>query len=66
MNDQNKDLINQVNNLLNRYLQKERTVILAVVPANQDIATVEVLEVCDSSEHCLTPKHWKIFVKIAI
>lgn len=27
-----------------RYLVQERTIILAVVPANQDVATVDILE----------------------
>lgn len=27
-----------------RYLEQERTIILAVVPANQDVATVDILE----------------------
>lgn len=27
-----------------RYLEQERTIILAVVPSNQDVATVDILE----------------------
>lgn len=27
-----------------RFLEQERTIILAVVPANQDVATVDILE----------------------
>ena len=34
----------QVNNLLDKYLKEERTIVLAVVPLNVDVATVEILE----------------------
>jgi hypothetical protein len=33
-----------VNSLIEGYLQQERTIILAVVPANQDVATIDILE----------------------
>lgn len=36
--------IEQVNRLIKAYLMEERTIILAVIPANQDIATVDILE----------------------
>lgn len=41
---QNKVVISEVNNLLDYYIQQHRTIILAVIPANQDIATIDVLE----------------------
>lgn len=34
----------QVNGLIESYLSSERTIILAIVPANQDVATVDILE----------------------
>jgi len=37
-------VIQEVNNLINSYLIQERTIILAVLPANQDIATCDILE----------------------
>ncbi len=36
--------IEQVNRLIKNYLLDKRTIILAVIPANQDIATVDILE----------------------
>lgn len=33
-----------MNGLIESYLQSERTIILAIVPANQDVATVDILE----------------------
>lgn len=36
--------IANVNRLIKQYLTEERTIILAVIPANQDIATIEILE----------------------
>lgn len=30
--------------VVRRYLEQDRTIILAVVPANQDVATVDILE----------------------
>ena len=36
--------IEQVNRLIKSYLMDKRTIILAVIPANQDIATVDILE----------------------
>lgn len=41
---QSSGVINQVNRLIESYLHEPRTIILAVVPANQDIATVDILE----------------------
>lgn len=41
---QNVDSIRQVNALIKAYLLDPRTIILAVIPANQDIATVDILE----------------------
>ena len=37
-------VIDEVNGLINHHLRMERTIILAVIPANQDIATVDILE----------------------
>lgn len=37
-------VIRQVNDLINSYLSQPRTIILAVIPANQDIATIDILE----------------------
>lgn len=37
-------VIEEVNNLIDDYLKQERTIILAVIPANQDVATVDILE----------------------
>jgi len=33
-----------VNQLIDEYLKQERTIILAVIPSNQDVATVDILE----------------------
>ena len=33
-----------VDNLIDKYLVQPRTIILAVIPSNQDIATVDILE----------------------
>jgi interferon-induced GTP-binding protein Mx len=41
---QDPGVIAQVNMLINEYLKQERTIVLAVVPANQDIATIDILE----------------------
>lgn len=41
---QSQRVITEVNNLLNGYMSQSRTIILAVIPANQDIATIDVLE----------------------
>jgi interferon-induced GTP-binding protein Mx1 len=41
---QNVTVIEQVNRLIKSFLVDKRTIILAVVPANQDIATVDILE----------------------
>lgn len=41
---QAKTVMSDVDELLGRYLKQQRTVILAVIPANQDIATVDILE----------------------
>ena len=41
---QDPAVIGQVNDLINAYLKQERTIVLAVVPANQDIATIDILE----------------------
>jgi interferon-induced GTP-binding protein Mx len=43
---QSADVIPQVDDLLEFYMQQPRTILLAVVPLTQDIATVEVLERC--------------------
>ncbi len=41
---QRASVVQDVNNLIERFLVQERTIILAVVPANQDIATIDILE----------------------
>eukprot|EP00898_Chlorokybus_atmophyticus_P005314 jgi/Chlat1/5784/Chrsp387S09016 len=41
---QSDQVMTQIDNMYKRYLQQERTIILAVVPADQDIATIEILE----------------------
>lgn len=41
---QDAAVIMQVNNLINYYMSQPRTIILAVIPANQDIATIDILE----------------------
>lgn len=41
---QNAGIVDQVNSLIDDYLKEERTIILAVIPSNQDIATVDILE----------------------
>jgi len=41
---QSQAVIAEVNALIDDYLAQERTIILAVIPANQDIATVDILE----------------------
>lgn len=41
---QSSAVISQINSLIESYLKQERTIILAVIPANQDIATVDILE----------------------
>ena len=41
---QTQSVIQEVNALIEDYLSQTRTVILAVIPSNQDIATVDILE----------------------
>lgn len=41
---QSKNVIAQVDNLLSRYLKQKRKLVLAVIPADADIATAEILE----------------------
>lgn len=43
-NGQDPAVIEQVNSLINKYIAMENTIILAVVPSNQDVATVDILE----------------------
>ncbi|KAH8074766.1 hypothetical protein JL721_2339 [Aureococcus anophagefferens] len=40
----NADVVGDVNGLITPYLEQERTIVLAVMPANQDIATIDILE----------------------
>jgi interferon-induced GTP-binding protein Mx len=47
---QSRDVIEKVNTLLKSYMEQDRTIVLAVIPANQDIATVEVVEVVELCE----------------
>ncbi|KAG5178451.1 Mgm1-like protein [Tribonema minus] len=41
---QSDAVIPEVSALIDAYLRQERTIILAIVPANQDVATVDILE----------------------
>jgi interferon-induced GTP-binding protein Mx1 len=41
---QRESVVTEVNSLIEGFLLQERTIILAVVPANQDVATVDILE----------------------
>jgi len=41
---QDMSVITQVGETIERYLSQDRTIILAIVPANQDVATVDILE----------------------
>lgn len=41
---QDRSVIAEVDSLLSHYMSQEETVILAVIPSNQDIATVDILE----------------------
>lgn len=41
---QGNDVVGQVNGMIDRYIAMPNTLILAVVPCNQDIATVDILE----------------------
>jgi interferon-induced GTP-binding protein Mx1 len=41
---QGSQIITDVDCLISEYLKQDRTIILAVIPANQDIATVDILE----------------------
>mmetsp|Transcript_26171 Transcript_26171/g.30995 ORF Transcript_26171/g.30995 Transcript_26171/m.30995 type:complete len:678 (+) Transcript_26171:20-2053(+) len=41
---QDISVIGQVNQLIASYLKQDRTIVLAVIPANQDIATIDILE----------------------
>jgi interferon-induced GTP-binding protein Mx1 len=43
-NGQDKSVVQDVDALLDSYLRPERTLILAVIPCNVDIATVDILE----------------------
>jgi len=42
---QETSVITQVNDMIERYLADKRTIILSVIPSNQDIATIDILEV---------------------
>ena len=37
-------VVTDVNTLIETYLRQERTIVLAVMPCNQDIATIDILE----------------------
>jgi interferon-induced GTP-binding protein Mx1 len=41
---QNKSVISDVDSLLNDFMSQPETIILAVIPCNQDIATIDILE----------------------
>ncbi|KAJ1460259.1 P-loop containing nucleoside triphosphate hydrolase protein [Pelagophyceae sp. CCMP2097] len=41
---QDASVVKDVNTLIDSYLRQERTIVLAVMPANQDVATIDILE----------------------
>ena len=41
---QQQSVIGDVNGLIETYLKQERTIVLAVIPANQDVATIDILD----------------------
>lgn len=41
---QDRSVIEQVNSMIESFLAQERTIVLAVIPANQDVATIDILE----------------------
>lgn len=41
---QSRSVIREVDDLLEEYLKQPDTIILAVIPANQDISTIDILE----------------------
>jgi interferon-induced GTP-binding protein Mx1 len=41
---QSRTVIAEVDSLLQKFLEQERTIILAVIPSNVDIATVDIIE----------------------
>ena len=43
-NGQDLKVIKQINDLIDSYIAQKNTIILAVIPSNQDIATVDILE----------------------
>lgn len=42
--NQSRELVTKVRNIVNKYLQEERTIILAIIPANVDVSTIEILD----------------------
>lgn len=49
-NGQSGSVIGQVNGLIHQYIEQPNTIILAVVPCNQDIATIDILERASSAD----------------
>ncbi|KAJ1474099.1 P-loop containing nucleoside triphosphate hydrolase protein, partial [Baffinella frigidus] len=47
---QNASVVEDVRSLLDRYLKLNRTIILAVVPCNVDIATVDIIELANNAD----------------
>lgn len=43
-NGQNMTVVREINDLIDSYIIQENTIILAVIPSNQDIATIDILE----------------------
>ena len=43
-NMQDKSVIREGDSLLEEYLRQPETIILAIIPANQDISTIDILE----------------------
>ncbi|KAG7380707.1 hypothetical protein PHYBOEH_011338 [Phytophthora boehmeriae] len=47
---ENEDIIPRVRNMVNRYMSQERTVIIAVVPANVDMHNTEILQAAQEAD----------------
>lgn len=43
-NGQDLAVVQQINDLIDFYIKQKNTIILAVIPSNQDIATIDILE----------------------
>ena len=43
-NGQDQAVVREINELIDHYIAQRNTIILAVIPSNQDIATIDILE----------------------